>query len=1268
MVTKGGWGHRQSGVSTAILLLTLALTVAAATGPAAATGAGDVITVDAGGNGDYTTIQAAVDNASPGDTILVEDGTYDSFLLNKDITVKAASGANPTVTGDGAAVIQIEQRNGGDPTGATVDGLTLSGSATLGVEVRADDVHLCDLTISVGTTGVQAQGDSVNGDDVEGLTIEDVSTDGGAVGVSLTAGTNATVDGLTVTDATTEGVGLGTTDVTFSDVSVTGATDSVPGIRFYGVTPTDGGSEAAAVTDILDTNPGVGAVDVQQTGHVYDRSVSANGTYYHSAQAAADAASAGDTITVSGAVGPMVLDEPVTVVGEGDATVDANGATAGITLASSNVTVQDLTVTGASQGLLVDSEVADITVTNVTATGNNNGFSFWNAADASDVTFTDVNFSENGLSNGGAGLDFASTAQVRDLTIDGGQFDRNGYFGIEFTTNGKTGVLDGLDVTGATFVDNGEAAGQASRSQAVYVETLSDATFDGVTVAGSEYGFNINLKNGSYENVAIRGSDVSKSGSSWAPALYVQPQPPSYDHAPPATLDGLTIENNTIESDTYGLAVQWNSTAVTIADNIIQNSNIGYANWVTDASEVDASGNTFQNNDLHFHEQTDALASDLLANNDFDGHIDVSDATTPHPGSYVWGDLDSAVEMANESATITLAPGTYPTNVTVDKSLTIEGPNAGTHGNATRDTEAVLVPEDKNQSVVVDVTATDVTVRGLTFDGNNPAVTSGVDVGGVDADAGSAIWYYQDAQQDLNLTVEDNVVRNVQWYGVMLYNGNSGVSNGNVVDDNLVENVDMVGILLYNNAYADVTDNVVTGVGAGIQTGNYHKAGGPARIANNDISAEAIGIYHNLQYSQASEFSIVDNDIGPLANGTGRTGIELSSLGVDATVTGNDIAGTEEGIVAWNTEKSADVTVSGGSITDVETGVIARNYNRFGDADGSYVTIDGVTIDALNTGILVNDSIAVDETDSSTDVAHVNVTGGTTIDGCEYGLVLWGANASADFQNGGAVDFSDHVPTIVDVRPNADESGISGSFDLWNASIEGTPISELSSAEIGALTGMPVVADGVAYTSFEDAKTAAPNAQEFAISLTVPGDGQPHAVGFPGPVDTTVGEAFGDFDGVVWAYDAANDTWARPEAGDDIGALDAMVVVAEEETSVTVSFENAGTTPGAPGERELHAGWNFVAAPQGGDVGPALGASTADISRVIDVYADPTGLPISSPDDFDRVEFTSSAGENVSAFTGYWVYANEDGSLAMNAYEGVTADDLYELLKDDDDE
>ena len=64
-----------------------------------ATAVADVIYVDASGNGQYTSIQAAIDAAADGDVLLVRTGTYAGFTLdNRALWVVADAGALPKVT------------------------------------------------------------------------------------------------------------------------------------------------------------------------------------------------------------------------------------------------------------------------------------------------------------------------------------------------------------------------------------------------------------------------------------------------------------------------------------------------------------------------------------------------------------------------------------------------------------------------------------------------------------------------------------------------------------------------------------------------------------------------------------------------------------------------------------------------------------------------------------------------------------------------------------------------------------------------------------------------------------------------------------------------------------------------------------------------------------------------------------------------------------------------------------------------------------------
>lgn len=165
---------------------------------------------------DYTTVQDAVSNAQPGDTVTLEDGTYTlatTLYINKPLTLTGFSESGTIIDATGVAAgygvstamdgVTIENLTINGPTNSTGYGLKIEGSS-LGSLAADSNINVSNVTVN----GSYRSGIDLNG--VNNVTLTNVASTGVAHGngVAITDSHNVTINGVSVNNDAWGGIAL----------------------------------------------------------------------------------------------------------------------------------------------------------------------------------------------------------------------------------------------------------------------------------------------------------------------------------------------------------------------------------------------------------------------------------------------------------------------------------------------------------------------------------------------------------------------------------------------------------------------------------------------------------------------------------------------------------------------------------------------------------------------------------------------------------------------------------------------------------------------------------------------------------------------------------------------------------------------------------------------------------------------------------------------------------------------------------------------------
>ena len=362
--------------------------------------------------------------------------------------------------------------------------------------------------------------------------------------------------------------------------------------------------------------------------------------------------------------------------------------------------------------------------------------------------------------------------------------------------------------------------------------------------------------------------------------------------------------------------------------------------------------------------------------------------------------IGQAVTAACAGDTVLVGAGSFAENVVIDKPLAILG-----LGDRTILMPATSSPNPCSDSSlcggaassVVLVQASDVTIEGITVDGDNPALTSGVVVRGADVDARNGIITSVDARFD-RLTVRRVTVRNVYLRGIDAASGGTfriercSVSNlssdtqanaifntggaGSISDNVVTDSV--TGIASNYSRGLTIARNRVARTAEGIHTDNSGGAGGsiadviednvvtdcadsgyglfvfvptlPVTFRGNRVDACAIGMA-SFGEGAAVESRFVGNRIdgGSVENSVGiyvtTSQVGFGSSDVQALIVGNAIKDTSVGVFL---EQESGFTTT----ADVECNVLIGNDEPIFSQSSSSVVKDNVVVPGSGAGTL----------------------------------------------------------------------------------------------------------------------------------------------------------------------------------------------------------------------------------------------------------------------------------------------------------------------------
>ncbi len=988
----------------------------------------------------FGSIQAAVNAASPGDTIDVGAGTYtENVLVNKNLIINGVgNGSDPTsnTVVDSASATSAVFEITASGSGATLNGFYITGGSvgkSSGVQVDAG----ASATVSHVTVN-----DPVIGIDVAGTAMIDADTiSGNDTGVQVESTGNATVlDGSSITDNTNGIISAGTLLVEGSStvdsnsndgIYIIGGTLNATGGASIGNNGGNGVEVRAGSADLtgatISGSP-VGALldgdGVSVTGGSFSNGAGANSTAMVIKGNNDEVKHKNGSVIYASTWKQGILISGTNALIDG-AIISSSGAVGntGIRISSGgSATLSGVSITGAALGVLVDSGGSvivtnDSTNTPTTISGGGTGIQSSGSVTVQ-RTYTagrfalDIDGMVAGGGQNGYGVEIdGGTAQVSDVDLTD---NVTGFL----NAGGVVIVLDGEISVSSALTSNGSLTNYRG------VQTTGGSTtLQGTTITGETIGVDM-----------IAGGEVCDDGNNFtdnATGMLISGGSATIGDS----LGGNNFTDNAIgvdASDNGDVAMSGNTFADNTTGVIADSSNVVLSTsdtWTYDDAETASSvvgvqvtsrgGAHVHSAILYVRKSGSVVPADYLA-------IESSGSLTVDGGTQISG-FGTGIQV-DSGSNLTVDGQNQFTNNMVGIAVKKQGsPSTGATGSG------IVIGDSTNGGNTFSDNTTAISVEdgSATITGNT--LTS--NAVGLEATGGSVT-----AQED---TFNDNTVS-----GIDIETGGTVIVNGGTID---------------NAALQSTQNGVVVYAGTGIVVN-----GGDLTFGGGTISNTAVGIQARPGNNKTTRIKIVrewSNDTTLINDNT--TGVQIddgsatigdSVVSGDPTTGGIDFSDNATAVVVDGDGQAdlVDNTITGGQfgIDDSSTGVVTSTGDTIhGDAGSPMIAgqrmhkpititsgvdlISGDTISNALTGIdascsasissctITNVDTGISDISSSVPIIDSITASSNTITAKSVGLYISGVSGS--LQN-----------NKVFVVGGLDGSG--DGIDLTNVGSSGSPI------------------------------------------------------------------------------------------------------------------------------------------------------------------------------------------------------------------------------------